>query len=73
MIARASSEDFLDDLRKPIAELVVHQFDKAIAELIKVKGVTFTAEGIAPTMMSHGLTHDNIFDVQMVEFWLNSP
>lgn len=67
------SEDFLYDIRKTISELVVDQFYKTLAKLAKVKGVTFTAESIAPTMMSDGLMHYKTVDVPMGEFWLNSP
>ncbi|NTE04437.1 DNA-binding protein [Agrobacterium tumefaciens] len=67
------SEDFLYDVRKTISELVVDQFYKTLAELAKAKGVTFTAESIAPTMMSDGLMHYKAVDVPMGEFWLNSP
>lgn len=67
------SENFLYDVRKTISELVVDQFYKTLAVLAKEKGVTFTAESIAPTMMSDGLLHYKTVDVPMGEFWLNSP
>lgn len=67
------SEDFLYDVRKTIAELVVDKFYKTLAQLAKEQGVTFTAESIAPTMMSDGLMHYKTVDVPMGEFWLNSP
>ncbi|TCC90037.1 DNA-binding protein [Pedobacter frigiditerrae] len=67
------SESFLYDVRKTISELVVDQFYKTLAALAKEKGVTFTAESIAPTMMSDGLLHYKTVDVPMGEFWLNSP
>lgn len=67
------SENFLYDVRKTISELVVDQFYKTLAKLAKDKGVTFTAESIAPTMMSDGLMHYKTVDVPMGEFWLNSP
>ncbi|MDN3587649.1 glycosyl hydrolase [Pedobacter aquatilis] len=67
------SEDFLYDVRKTISELVVDQFYKTLVTLAKEKGVTFTAESIAPTMMSDGLLHYKAVDVPMGEFWLNSP
>lgn len=69
----AVSEGFLYDLRKTIAELVVDQFYKTLAALAKEKGVTFTAESVAPTMISDGLMHYKTVDVPMGEFWLNSP
>ncbi|TCD12209.1 DNA-binding protein [Pedobacter frigidisoli] len=67
------SENFLYDVRKTISELVVDQFYKTLAKLAKEQGVTFTAESIAPTMMSDGLMHYKTVDVPMGEFWLNSP
>lgn len=69
----AVSEGFLYDLRKTIAELVVDQFYKTLAALAKEKGVTFTAESVAPTMVSDGLMHYKTVDIPMGEFWLNSP
>lgn len=69
----AVSESFLYDVRKTISELVVDKFYKTLAALAKEKGVTFTAESIAPTMMSDGLLHYKTVDVPMGEFWLNSP
>ncbi|WP_443947335.1 glycosyl hydrolase [Pedobacter sp. AW1-32] len=67
------SESFLYDVRKTISELVVDQFYKTLAQLAKDEGVTFTAESIAPTMMSDGLLHYKTVNVPMGEFWLNSP
>lgn len=69
----ATSENFLYDVRKTISELVVDKFYKTLADLAKEKGVTFTAESIAPTMLSDGLMHYKMVDVPMGEFWLNSP
>jgi hypothetical protein len=67
------SENFLYDVRKTIAEMVVDQFYKTLADLAKEKGVIFTAESVAPTMLSDGLLHYKMVDVPMGEFWLNSP
>jgi len=67
------SEKFLYDVRKTIAELVVDKFYRTLAESAKAKGVTFTAESVAPTMVSDGLLHYKLVDVPMGEFWLNSP
>jgi hypothetical protein len=69
----AVAENFLYDVRQTISELVVDRFYKTLASLAKEKGVTFTAESIAPTMMSDGLLHYKTVDVPMGEFWLNSP
>ena len=41
--------------------------------LPKDKGCTFSAESVAPTMLSDGLMHYKTVDIPMGEFWLNSP
>lgn len=69
----AVSEGFLYDLRKTISELVVDQFYKTLASLAKEKGMRFTAENVAPTMVSDGLMHYKTVDMPMGEFWMNSP
>ena len=69
----STSEKFLYDIRKTIAELVVDKFYTTLAALAKEKGVLFSAESIAPTMMSDGLLHYKHSDLPMGEFWLNSP
>jgi hypothetical protein len=69
----AISENFLYDVRKTISELVVDKFYKTLAALAKEKGVTFSAESVAPTMLSDGLMHYKTVDLPMGEFWLNSP
>ncbi len=68
-----TSENFLYDVRKTIAELVVDQFYGTLANLAKQKGVEFTAESVAPTMLSDGLMHYKKVNIPMGEFWLNSP
>lgn len=68
-----TSENFLYDVRKTIAELIVDQFYGTLAKLAKEKGVTFTAESVAPTMLSDGLLHYKNVNIPMGEFWLNSP
>ncbi|CAM4024978.1 alpha-L-rhamnosidase [Pedobacter westerhofensis] len=67
------SELVLYDIRKTIAELVADTFYQTLAELAKEKGVVFTAESVAPTMMSDGMLHYQKVDIPMGEFWLNSP
>lgn len=68
-----TSEQFLYDVRRTIAELVVDTFYKTLADLAHQKGVVFTAESVAPTMVSDGLAHYKQVDIPMGEFWLNSP
>jgi hypothetical protein len=67
------SERFLYDVRQTIVELVNDNFYTTLQALSHEKGCTFTAESIAPTMVSDGLLHYNKVDVPMGEFWLNSP
>jgi len=67
------SEQVLYDVRRTVADLVVDIFYKTLADLARQKGVTFTAESVAPTMVSDGLAHYKRVDVPMGEFWLNSP
>jgi len=68
-----TSEKFLYDMRKTIAELVVDNFYKTLAGLAKEKGVVFSGETVAPTMLSDGLAHFKLLDQPMGEYWLNSP
>ncbi|GAB4024469.1 glycosyl hydrolase [Spirosoma gilvum] len=68
-----TSEQVLYDIRRTVAELIVAIFYKTLADLAHQKGVTFTAESVAPTMTSDGLAHYKLVDVPMGEFWLNSP
>lgn len=67
------AENFLYDVRKTISELVVDKFYGTLADFAKEKGLKFTAESVAPTMMSDGLLHYKTVDMPMGEFWLNSP
>lgn len=67
------SEQVLHDVRRTVAELIVDVFYKTLADLARQKGVTFTAESVAPTMVSDGLAHYKQVDIPMGEFWLNSP
>ncbi len=67
------SEGFLHDVRQTIVELIDDNFYATLNKLSHEKGCTFTAESVAPTMVSDGLLHYNNVDVPMGEFWLNSP
>jgi hypothetical protein len=69
----ATSEKVLHDVRQTIAELVNDVFYKTLNKLAHEKGCSFSAEAIAPTMVSDGLLHYKNVDVPMGEFWLNSP
>ncbi|MBF9141046.1 glycosyl hydrolase [Hymenobacter properus] len=67
------SERVLFDVRQTIAELVNDKFYVTLRDLAHAKGCTFSAEAIAPTMVSDGLLHYQHADVPMGEFWLRSP
>ena len=67
------SEKVLQDVRQTIAELVNDTFYGTLKELAHAKGTMFTAESVAPTMVSDGMLHYQNVDVPMGEFWLRSP
>jgi hypothetical protein len=69
----AESERVLHDLRQTIAELVVDAFYGTMAKLAAEKGLSFSAENVAPTMTSDGMAHFSAVDIPMGEFWLRSP
>lgn len=69
----SSSEKILHDVRQTIAELVNDIFYVTLRKLSKEKGCNFTAESVAPTMVSDGLLHYKTVDFPTGEFWLNSP
>jgi (4-O-methyl)-D-glucuronate---lignin esterase len=67
------SERFLHDLRQTIAELVVDNFFRPMADLAHAHGCVFSAECVAATMVSDDLRQDDVVDLPMGEFWLRSP
>jgi hypothetical protein len=69
----ATSEKFLHDVRQTIAGLVNDVFYKTLSKLAHEKGCSFSAESVAPTMVSDGMLHYKTVDMPMGEFWLNSP
>ena len=68
-----ASEKVLSDVRQTIAELLVDNFYGTMAKLAHAQGCTFTAESVAPTMMSDGMLHYQQADIPMGEFWFRSP
>ncbi|HMP83198.1 MAG TPA: glycosyl hydrolase [Verrucomicrobiota bacterium] len=68
-----TSERFLLDVRRTIAELVADHFFKPLTRLSHANGLKLSAEAVAPTMMSDGMLHHGIVDFPMGEFWLRSP
>lgn len=69
----ATSERVLRDVRTTIAELVKDVFYQVLADSAKEYDCQFSAECVAPTMVSDGLLHYQMVDLPMGEFWLNSP
>jgi hypothetical protein len=67
------SERFLHDIRETIIELLHDNFYITLANLAHEKGCAFTAESVAPTMVSDGMLHYSAVDIPMGEFWLRSP
>ncbi len=67
------TEQVLHDIRETIAELVNDIFYQTMATLAKEKNCDFSAESIAPTMMSDGMLHYSKATIPMGEFWLRSP
>lgn len=73
LVDAPTSEKVLHDVRQTIADLVNDVFYQTLKGLAHEKGCSFSAEAIAPTMVSDGLLHYKNVDVPMGEFWLNSP
>jgi len=67
------SENVLLDVRTTISELTVDVFYKVLAEKAKAYGCEYSAESVAPTMVSDGMMHYRAVDRPMGEFWLRSP
>jgi hypothetical protein len=67
------SERVLSDVRQTISELMVDNFYKILAEETHQKGCLFSAESVAPVMVSDGMLHFRETDLPMNEFWLRSP
>ncbi len=69
----AKSEQVLHDVRQTIAELVNDIFYGTLKQLVQQKGLAFSAESVAPTMLSDGMLHYKNVTMPMGEFWNNSP
>jgi hypothetical protein len=67
------SEQVLFDIRQTISELVVDVFYTQLKKLSAEKNTLFSAESVAPTMLSDGMLHYKKVDLPMGEFWNNSP
>lgn len=73
MASGEESNRVLRDVRLTIAELIDEVFFNEIRRRSKAMGVSFSAECVAPTMVSDGLLHYRHVDYPMGEFWLDSP
>ena len=73
MESAGRSEEILRDVRTTIAELVVDVFYQVLSDCAKEYDCQFSAECVAPTMVSDGLLNYQKLDLPMGEFWLNSP
>ena len=67
------SERVLSDVRQTIAEVMVDNFYKISADEAHKKDCLFSAESVAPVMVSDGMLHFKEVDLPMGEFWMNSP
>lgn len=72
MESAARSEQILRDVRTTIGELVTDVFYTVLADCARQYDCRFSAECVAPTMVSDGLMHYQKVDLPMGEFWLNS-
>lgn len=73
MVSTAKSEQILRDVRQTQAELVKEVFFATFVKNAHAKGLQVSAESVAPTMVSDGMSHFDAVDLPMGEFWLNSP
>lgn len=71
--SRQQSEKVLLDVRTTINELVQEVFFNTFSKNARAYNCRFSAECVAPTMMSDGMEHFRYVDLPMGEFWLNSP
>ena len=69
----AISEKVLSDVRQTIVEVLVDNFFGTMNKLAHAQGCSFSAESVAPTMVSDGMLHYKDVDIPMGEFWLRSP
>jgi hypothetical protein len=67
------SERVLFDVRQTIADLIADNFFGTLERLAHDEGCWFSAECVAPTMVSDGMRHFSKVDIPMGEFWLRSP
>jgi hypothetical protein len=73
LVSPEASDKFLHDVRRTQAELVHDVFFQTFAKNAHAQGCQISAECVAPTMVSDGLSHYEAVDYPMGEFWLDSP
>ena len=73
METAARSEQVLRDVRTTCAELVKDVFYDTLAACARDYACQFSAECVAPTMVSDGMLHYQSVDLPMGEFWLRCP
>ncbi|HNZ68919.1 MAG TPA: glycosyl hydrolase [Prolixibacteraceae bacterium] len=69
----AFSENLLHDIRITIAEMVTDNFYGTLERLSREKNLHFSAESMAPVMVSDAMLHFRNVEIPMGEFWWNSP
>lgn len=67
------SEEILRDVRQTISELVTDNFYGILKQESDIYNCNFSAECVAPTMVSDGMMHYKNTDIPMGEYWLQSP
>lgn len=73
MESAVKSEQVLRDVRATITDLTLEVFYQLYADMAHADGMQFSAESVAPTMVGDGISHYNLVDIPMGEFWLRSP
>lgn len=66
------SERVLYDIRRTITELTTDNFFGVMQRQAHANGCLFSAECVAPVMMSDGMLHYKYTDLPMGEFWFQS-
>lgn len=73
LVSQQKSEAVLLDVRTTINELIQEVFFATFSQNARTINCRFSAECVAPTMISDGLQHYSQVDLPMGEFWLQSP
>jgi len=73
MVSAEKSEQILRDVRQTQAELIHDVFFGTFVKNAHAMGCQVSAESVAPTMISDGMSQFDVVDYPMGEFWLKSP